>query len=140
MPRWISLFCLLPLLAPASATAAARWGDLLCYDFVVEGRFARYENGRDVLCADGSPECVASEVLIRTDRLLAGRSAPDRFWATTIHMDQITPRARLVLFVTRDDDGRYYVIDTRFVNNEAVDVAGRSKLSKISPAVKCPAA
>jgi hypothetical protein len=140
MRRGVLPFCLLLLLGPGSGRAAARWGDLLCYDFVVEGRIARYANGRDVLCGDGYGGCVAVEALVRTDRVLAGRSAPDRFWATTIIREEATPRARLVLFVTRDDDGRYYVVDTDFVNNEKVDVAGRSKLGEISPAVKCPAA
>ena len=140
MRSWLPMIGLTALLlVPEPARPAARWGNLLCYDFVVEGRIARYANQRDALCGDGSPECVATEVLIRSDKVLTGRSAPDSFWATAIIQDAVTPRARLFLFVTRDDDGRYYVIDTSFARNEDFDVAGRPKLSEISRAVVCPA-
>lgn len=126
------------LFSLASAHAAARWGDLLCYDFVVEGRITRYANSREVECANDVIGCYASEVPIRADRVLAGKRAPDKFWATTIGSHMITPRSRLMLFVTQDDDGRYYLIDIQFADSNDFDVAGRPKLDQISRAVVCP--
>jgi hypothetical protein len=140
MRRWIFLLGFLSLLGSGRATAAARWGDLLCYDFVVEGRITDSANWREGSCGDDFPGCYAWEALIRSDKVVAGRSAPDKFWATTVMQTMPMSRSRLFLFVARDDDGRYYVIDANTAGSDDFDVAGRPELKKISRAVVCPKA